>query len=201
VIKRSIVIFFAALSLIVLPDYFHAVQGRENTIPQPGPDITTAIRSSVTSLKAQSELLVLTSHLNSTATSQTSSMGMTAQMTDLVSADVQYRLKLYEFNEDMIAVRGDRIEVSVPHEMLILQRLPPTMHQQYDNGSWLFSVNSGTAASLHRANTQKINSSLSIQAQGLSHYAQENARQSLQRLIQVPLNAAGIGKKVTVRFT
>lgn len=165
------------------------------------PSIDTIIRSSISSIKAQNELLVMTSQLNSQATSKMSSMGMTGQRTDVVSADVQYRVSLSNLDAKMIQVTGDQIKVTIPGRNLQVSRLPFSSHESYDNGSWLFSFSDDAQRTLERENMVQVIKSLDQQAQELKGQARTNAQQSIKALFDFALAGAGVNKVVSVEIT
>ena len=166
-----------------------------------GPSIETVIRSSISSIKAQNELLVMTTQLNSHATSKMSSMGMTGQRTDVVSADVQYRVNLANLDPKMIHVVGDQIQVTIPERNLQATRLPFSSHDTYDNGSWLFSFSDDASKTLERGNMGQISKSLDQQAQGLRGQAKTNAQQSIKALFDFAFAGADIQKTVVVQIS
>ncbi len=165
-----------------------------------GPDVETVIRTSISSIQAQNQLLVMTSKLNGVATSDVSRMGMDAKQTDIVSADIQYRVDLSRVNAGMVKSDQQGLSITLPRDLMILDRMPANTHETYDNNSWLFSVNSDTRAELMRANTIKIQASFKSQSENLRGLAEQNARQSIQSLFEIPLKAAGLDKKVSVSF-
>lgn len=163
------------------------------------PDVQTIINTSVSSIRAQNELLVMTSTFNGRATSSMQSLGMSGELTDLVTAKVQYRLDLSKFDSSMVRIQGDEVRVDIPSTLLILNRLPYYDQRTYTNGSWMFSLGTDTTP-LKRENMKKLRSNINQQAQALVPQARQNARNSLAHLISVPLTTAGVKKRVVVKF-
>lgn len=163
-------------------------------------DIETTINSSITSIQAQNKLLVMSSRMNSQATSTISSSGMTAQQTDISSAELQYFVDMKRINRSMVVINDSTIVVNLPKDILSVSRGPDIDSTSYNNGSWLFNLDSTTGPTLSQVNREKIQKSLMQQGEGLKPQAYVNARESVAAIFEIPLISAGVDKKVIVNF-
>ena len=165
-----------------------------------GPDVTTVVSASISSIQAQSKLLVMTSQMNAVATSQMDSMGMTAKQTDIATAEAQYFVDLTKVTKNNIKVTPESLTLTLPQDSLQPKLLPPARQDSYNNDSWLFTFNGDAATTLTRVNKLKMTQSFTQQSSGLKAQARINATYALTALLEAPLRARGFRQKVFVVF-
>lgn len=198
--KFYLAMMVGVASLVGFADYTSS--SAQGTVEAPNPpDITSVIKASVKSIQEQNQLLVMTTKINTQATSETSSVGMTAERTDIQSNDVQYLVDLSQLSLDNITVTADKLTVVLPATTVLVKPLPAEGVASYDNNSWLFTFSNSTGPALKKANQEKIATSIGLQSAEFKPQAINQAKVALTSIFEAPLRATGFKQTVEIIFS
>ncbi len=168
-----------------------------------GPEPETIAASSLQSMREQARLTAFEARYVAVVTSSQSRFGLTAQKTLIMPGTIRYEVDLARLNErDMAWDEGSKtLAISLPP----LEISPPSIDmgevREY-GGSGVLTALTDAEKALDASNRRAGQAELVRQARQPvpMRLAREAARRAVERSFAMPLAAAGLEARVTVRF-
>jgi hypothetical protein len=171
-----------------------------------GPNPEIIAEASLRAVKREAKLTVLAARFTAVVTSEQTRFGLlSGRKTLIVPGTVRYEIDWNRVGKD--AVRWDdatqTLNIAVPTPAVAGPEIDLTAIREYKNGALLFAL-TNAENTLDGANRARVSGTLIAEAHApaLMAMAREAARQSVERMFLMPLNAAGFdAAKVSVTFT
>jgi hypothetical protein len=171
-----------------------------------GPNPEIIAEASLRAVKREAKLTVLAARFTAVVTSEQTRFGLlSGRKTLIVPGTVRYEIDWNRVGKD--AVRWDdatqTLNIAVPTPAVAGPEIDLTAIREYKNGALLFAL-TNAENTLDGANRARVSGTLIAEARApaLMAMAREAARQSVERMFLMPLNAAGFdAAKVSVTFT
>lgn len=203
----KILIVFGAINAVGLyAVYTDSTPATAQSVKQAVPPVEQTVNifdvvgTRITSLQKQNQLLIQTIRSSAVGNSHAKSMGMEAILTTSVTVESQFFIDLKQIDPKKVIVEKDYVIVVVPKRAMIVNSRPIGAPTQFDNDSWLFTMNSNTRPDLIRENQRKIDNGLRTQVIDQKEAAYAQARYSLEEMFALPIKAAKLPYHVTVIF-
>ena len=168
-----------------------------------GPDPESIATASLQSMKEQSRLTAFEARFVAVVTSSQSRFGLTAQKTLIMPGSVRYEVDLARLGQGDLAWDKKRSTLAITLPGLEISR--PEIHmnevREYGGGGVLAAL-TDAESKLDQANRNAGQAELIRQAKQPMpmRLARDAARRAVERNFAMPLKAAGLDAKVSVRF-
>ena len=171
-----------------------------------GPNPEIIAEASLRAVKREAKLTVLAARFTAVVTSEQTRFGLlSGRKTLIVPGTVRYEIDWNRVGKD--AVRWDAatqtLNIAVPTPAIAGPEIDLAAIREYKDGTLLFAL-TNAENTLDGANRARVSGTLIAEARApaLMAMAREAARQSVERMFLMPLNAAGFdAAKVSVTFT
>ena len=168
-----------------------------------GPDPETIASASLQAVQAQNRLTVFAGSFTVAVTSRASRFGFAAEKTMIVPATVRYDIDFSKLSR--ADIRWDpatsEMQVDLPPIQLSDPEIDLSRMREYEDGKVLMAIGNAEDK-LDQANRGKVRAAVLNEAGSkvMVDLAREAGRDAAARAFRLPLEAAGIPAKVTVRY-
>lgn len=167
------------------------------------PTAETVASASLDAVRAQNCLTVFAGRFTVAVTTRAQKLGLTAQKTMIVPATVRYDVDYSKLRRDDLAWDAEArvLTVRLPAIEIAEPQIDMANIREYEGGTILLAI-SDAEDIIDKANRGKISAAVRKEANTtlLIDLAKAAARNSVERGFSLPLEAAGIGARVIVRF-
>jgi hypothetical protein len=167
------------------------------------PDPTTIAEASLQSMREQNRMIVLSSQLTSTQTTQQRRGPFTYSRTLIMPGDVRYELDMAKLDQEGLRwdAESKTLSVTLPPLEVSQPQIDPRRVREIGDGGILRGIIVDDET-LDQANMQAGLRELAEQARqpSLMRVARANAKRVIARNFAMPLRAAGVEANVEVRF-
>lgn len=167
------------------------------------PDPVSIASASLESMREQNRLTVFAARYVAVVTSTQRRFGLSAQKTLIMPGNVRYEVDLAALNQKDVRWNAETRQLSIvlPPPLVAGPEVDMAAIREYDGGGMLMAL-SDAGTQLDTANRREGQAELLRQARGAvpMRLARDAARRAVERNFAMPLVAAGIDVRVTVRF-